>query len=203
MIVTEEIIKILEQSPNGRSIYLLQRKIESPLRTYNFLFALSELLDSRRVICQHTFFRGTKTHNATNVLPSTDIEKMLLNATDIPPIIGNSSFVGPVWEPAFAQALWNSGLKIVQQYPTEGYSLDIALLSMDPLLKIDIEVDGRSTHCDRHGRRKISDVIRDARLKQAGWIVKRFWVRELMDDMNACVMQVEQLLRELKLKRGE
>lgn len=198
-----EIIRVLEMTPVGRSCYLLQRQMNGRIRSHDFLSALLGLYTSRRVTCEYTFWRLAEKYNAVGIIPLVDICGPLLSATDTPPIMGNPRFVGPVWEPAFAQALWNAGLKIVQQYPADRYLLDIALISLEPFFKVDIEVDGRSTHCDRHGRRKVSDIIRDAKLKESGWIVKRFWVRELIDDMDACVKQVEQLWQQLMLKQGE
>lgn len=67
-------------------------------------------------------------------------------------------------------------------------------------MRLDIEVDGRTTHCDRFGRRKVGDIVRDARLASVGWFIKRFWVSELMRDMDGCVEQVNACWRQLAEK---
>lgn len=157
---------------------------------------LSTLLLTQKVECRNTFWHLAEPFRTHSTLLSAGANAHGLGQ-DGPPVIGNPIFIGPVWEPAFAKALWNAGLKIVMQYPENGYLLDIALVSEDRACRLNVEVDGRSTHCDRRGRRKIKDVLRDAVLQQSGWIVKRFWVRELMDDMDACVSQVGQLWQEL------
>ena len=53
-------------------------------------------------------------------------------------------------------------------------------------LKIDIEVDG-STHLTADGRRRTSDLIRDARLRATGWKVMRVWVRDLAADFDGVI----------------
>jgi len=175
----------------------MARLVEGASRPHRLVSALSELQLAQRVTCRHTFWHATEAFQSRHAPDGYNARADKLPDQDGPPVIGNRIFIGPVWEPAFAQALWTAGLKIIQQYPENGYLLDIALVSEDRACRLNIEVDGRSTHCDRTGRRKISDVLRDASLQQAGWHVKRFWVRELMNDMDACVNQVGQLWQEL------
>jgi len=97
--------------------------------------------------------------------------------------------IGPVWEPKFAAALAERGLPIEQQYPAEGYYLDIAIFQ--PGLKLNIEVDGEAYHRDElTGDRTVDDVYRDTLLKAAGWFIQRFWVYELKEDFDGCVQRV-------------
>lgn len=96
-----------------------------------------------------------------------------------PPIDGNPDLIGPVWEPRFAQALWDAGLPARKQYPACGRSLDIALIRDG--LKLGIEVDGEAYHRDSEGNRKQEDIERDLVLMANGWTIKRFWVYELRE----------------------
>ena len=63
-------------------------------------------------------------------------------------------------------------------------------------LKIDIEVDGVHYHTDSDGERKMDDIYRDLQVGAMGWIVQRFWVYELRDDMPSCVEAIRRLVRE-------
>ncbi|MEI6513835.1 MAG: DUF559 domain-containing protein, partial [bacterium] len=84
-----------------------------------------------------------------------------------------------------------------QQYPANGYFLDIALVSPDGTKKLNVEVDRRATHCDSFGRRKMRDVLRDTRLRASGWAIQRFWATDLRADMDACTVKVEQAWNKL------
>ncbi len=108
-----------------------------------------------------------------------------------PPIDGNPDLIGPVWEPKFAQALWDMGLPVRKQYPACGRSLDIALLRDG--LKLGIEVDGEAYHRDANGNRKQEDIERDLVLMANGWTIKRFWVYELREQWQQCINDVEKL----------
>ena len=202
--LSAEIERVLSQAPSGASLYLTACLVKGSSRPHRLVSALSELQRAERITCRHTFWHTTEAFQSRHDPDGSNARAVKMPDQDGPPVIGNRIFIGPVWEPAFAQALWTAGLKIIQQYPANGYLLDIALVSEDRACLLNVEVDGRSTHCDRLGRRKISDVLRDASLQQAGWRVKRFWVRELMDDMDSCVRQVEQLWHETTTKqRGQ
>ena len=75
------------------------------------------------------------------------------------------------------------------QYKVNQYRLDLAFIG-DETNKIDIEVDGEYYHRDWDGGRCREDVVRDMRLTNLGWRVKRFWVYRLRDEMNDCVNEV-------------
>lgn len=107
-----------------------------------------------------------------------------------PPIMGDPELIGPVWEPQFAQLLWDSGLPVIQQYATCGRFLDVGLVSKNG--KLDIEVDGEC-HRDISGMRKVSDIERDLTLVAQGWRIKRFWVYQLRENMDACADEVRTL----------
>ncbi len=196
-----KILDTLENVSVGKSQYLLSRQVNLRGRSLVFFDSLSELMESRLITYQNTFWRKKKTSGVHNPEFPLEIGAILATTKDSPPVIGNPMFIGPVWEPLFAQVLWERGLKIIQQYPAEGYALDIALVSKDYSIKLDVEVDGRTTHLNRQGRRKIRDVLRDSTLAQAGWRIKRFWVRDLMEDMDGCARQIETLWKEMLLEK--
>jgi very-short-patch-repair endonuclease len=91
-----------------------------------------------------------------------------------------------VWEERFFNALKKAGIDTVPQHPLVGYRLDLAI----PNLKLDIEVDGMQYHLDEFGKRKSSDLWRDMTIENLGWKVLRFWVHELSEDMEKCVLKV-------------
>lgn len=96
--------------------------------------------------------------------------------------------VGPVWEPALAEAMRKAGLPFYQQYPACGRYLDFALMREG--LKLNVEVDGEAYHRSAAGGHVVQDIRRDQVLISAGWKVKRFWVYELREDMQQCVQSI-------------
>jgi very-short-patch-repair endonuclease len=60
--------------------------------------------------------------------------------------------------------------RLTHGYPSH-YKIDIA----EPKQKIAIEVDGNSHHS-----RKALDTKKDAKLRSLGWIVLRFWNRDIL-----------------------
>ena len=73
------------------------------------------------------------------------------------------------------------------QHSVNQYRLDLALISDET--RIDIEVDGESTHLNPR-----FDVERDIRLTELGWRVVRFWNHQIRDDIDYCVSTVLSLL---------
>lgn len=95
------------------------------------------------------------------------------------------------WEEVLFNALAERGLKPVPQYSVSGRRLDMALVGAgDFSKKIDIEVDGDRYHRNSDGSRKKDDIWRDIQLQGLGWIVLRFWVYELREDLGACVEKI-------------
>lgn len=101
-----------------------------------------------------------------------------------------TDLVGPVWEPALAEAMREAGLPFFQQYPACGRYLDFALLREG--VKLDVEVDGEAYHRSASGGHVVQDIRRDQMLISAGWTVKRFWVYELREAMPRCVREIEE-----------
>jgi very-short-patch-repair endonuclease len=100
--------------------------------------------------------------------------------------------VGPVWEPALANAMRLAGLQFYQQYPACGRFLDFALFQNK--LKLNVEVDGETYHRSGSGDRVLDDIRRDQALIASGWTVIRFWVYELREDLSGCVAKISELL---------
>ena len=91
------------------------------------------------------------------------------------------------WEKKLYKELYKREIITVPQYKEEQYSLDLALFVGDR--KLDIEVDGEKYHRRWDGELMTRDQIRNRRLIELGWDVKRFWVYELRDDMAKCMNQ--------------
>ena len=100
--------------------------------------------------------------------------------------------VGPVWEPALAEAMTKAGLKFSQQYPACGRWLDFALFNNE--MKLDVEVDGETYHRSGSGDRIADDIRRDQALIANGWTILRFWVYELREDMDGCVRRIDRAI---------
>ncbi len=100
--------------------------------------------------------------------------------------------VGPVWEPALADAMTKAGLEYHQQYPASGRYLDFALFT--ERMKLDVEVDGETYHRSGSGNRVSEDIRRDQALIAGGWTILRFWVYELREDMDRCVEKIRQTI---------
>ncbi|RLE37772.1 hypothetical protein DRJ17_05855 [Candidatus Woesearchaeota archaeon] len=96
------------------------------------------------------------------------------------------------WERPFYEALLKAGIKPMPQYREHQYKLDFAIKEGD--FWLDIEIDGELYHKEWDGSRCRRDVIRDLRLTALGWRVKRFWVYQVRDDMDACVQEVVSLI---------
>ena len=95
------------------------------------------------------------------------------------------------WEEILFNALIARGLKPIPQYPVSGRRLDMALVGEGNLSKkIDLEVDGDRYHRNRDGSRKKDDIWRDIQLQGMGWIVMRFWVYQLREDLDGYVEKI-------------
>jgi len=98
------------------------------------------------------------------------------------------------WEHILYKALYKTGIKAIPQYQVEKYTLDLALF--DGERRLDIEVDGERYHKNWTGELCRRDQIRNQRLFELGWDVKRFWVYEIRDDIKGCVEKINQWLKE-------
>lgn len=92
------------------------------------------------------------------------------------------------WEREFYRALYSAGVRPIPQYTIEQYDLDFAVIVGDR--KLNIEVDGERYHRSWTGELCLRDQLRNQRLIELGWEVKRFWVYEIRDRLPACVQIV-------------
>lgn len=61
--------------------------------------------------------------------------------------------------------------------------------------KLDIEVDGEMYHRSWNGELCYRDQIRNQRLFELGWDVKRFWVYQVRDCLPDCIIQIKEWLQ--------
>lgn len=52
-------------------------------------------------------------------------------------------------------------------------------------------LDGEAYHLNKYGERKQDDVYRDLQVQSCGWIVLRFWYRDVQDNINECIKQIK------------
>lgn len=96
------------------------------------------------------------------------------------------------WEREFYVSLYDEGIRPIPQYDVEQYTLDFAIF--DGERKLNIEVDGERYHRDWTGELCRRDQIRNQRLIEMGWDVKRFWVYQIRDEGAQCVNWVSSWL---------
>ncbi len=94
------------------------------------------------------------------------------------------------WEHILYKALYNAEIKAIPQYQVEKYTLDFAIFEGGR--QLNIEVDGERYHKNWTGELCRRDQIRNQRLFELGWDVKRFWVYEVRDDIDGCVKKIKQ-----------
>jgi len=89
------------------------------------------------------------------------------------------------WERLFYRALYAAGVRSIPQFTVERYDLDFAVVAGNR--KLNIEVDGEEYHRSWTGDHCLRDQLRNQRMIELGWEVKRFWVYELRDRLPECV----------------
>ena len=102
-----------------------------------------------------------------------------------------------IWEERFFHALADRGIDTRTQYYFQGYFFDMAYIE-EGVVKIDIEVDGKAYHMNSNGELLERDRRRNFIAERDGWVVRRFWVHELMKDMNACVDEIERTINHFR-----
>ena len=93
------------------------------------------------------------------------------------------------WERLFYRALFQAGLRPIPQFTVEQFDLDFAVVVGNQ--RLNIEVDGEHYHRSWTGELCLRDQLRNQRLIELGWDVKRFWVYEIRDRLPECVRQVQ------------
>lgn len=92
------------------------------------------------------------------------------------------------WEHVLYRALYAAGLRPIPQYAVEKYVLDFAMVEGER--RLNIEVDGERYHRLWDGELIRRDRLRNQRMIELGWDVKRFWVYQVRDDIERCVSEV-------------
>ena len=100
------------------------------------------------------------------------------------------------WERVLYRGLYAAGVRPIPQYSVEQYDLDFAVIVGDCMLNI--EVDGERYHRSWTGELCLRDQLRNQRLIELGWEVKRFWVYEVRDDIDDCVEWVSRWAKEAR-----
>ena len=91
-------------------------------------------------------------------------------------------------EKVLYRAMHDAGLRPLPQFSVEHYDLDFALIVGDR--RLDVEVDGERYHRSWTGELCLRDQLRNQRLIELGWEVKRFWVYEIRDQLDVCVQEL-------------
>lgn len=115
------------------------------------------------------------------------------------PTVSNPERVSD-WERLFYRALYQAGIRPIPQYKVEKYDLDFALF--DGESKLNIEIDGERYHRNWTGELCRRDQMRNQRLFELGWDVKRFWVYEVRDDLSRCVDTIKKWKNPKDEERG-
>ena len=135
---------------------------------------------------------GSIHHTSKMGLLASEPESTPLVSDDIGeeyPRVSNSLEVSD-WEKDLYRALRKAGISTVPQYPVDKYRLDLALFFEGKML--DIEVDGERYHRSWNGELCYRDQLRNQRLFELGWDVKRFWVYQVRDDIEGCVREIKE-----------
>lgn len=101
------------------------------------------------------------------------------------------------WEKVLYSALYDAGIKTIPQYSADKYKLDLAIILKNGR-KLDIEVDGELYHRHWNGEICYKDQLRNQRMFELGWDVKRFWVYQIRDDMPWCINQIKDWMKAAK-----
>lgn len=97
------------------------------------------------------------------------------------------------WERLFYRALFAAGIRPIPQFSVEQYALDFAVIVGQR--RLNIEVDGERYHRNWTGELCLRDQLRNQRLIELGWEVKRFWVYQIRDKLDESVASVSQWVK--------
>jgi very-short-patch-repair endonuclease len=104
------------------------------------------------------------------------------------------------WERVLYKALYAAGVRPIPQYTIEQYDLDFAVIAGNR--RLNVEVDGERYHRSWTGELCLRDQLRNQRLIELGWEVKRFWVYEVRDRLSDCVRWVQEWAGQAKAHHG-
>ena len=104
------------------------------------------------------------------------------------PIGSRFEQVDSEFEADVASALRANSVKVLHQYPSCGFSID--LVCERDGSRVAVECDGWTHHADEHGRLKAEDLERQAILERAGWTVVRVPYRKWLKDSEAEIAKI-------------
>lgn len=107
---------------------------------------------------------------------------------EFPELAGHIMQTVSDWEKVLYRALYSAGIKTQPQYAIDNYRLDLALFHKGKCL--DIEIDGERYHRSWNGELCYRDQLRNQRMFELGWDVKRFWVYEIRDRLPWCIAEI-------------
>lgn len=94
------------------------------------------------------------------------------------------------WEVLLYEELAKNGIYAVPQFQVDQYKLDLAVFDQKNDRKLNIECDGHEFHSDEKGELITKDRIRNLKMIEQGWDVKRFWNNQIRDNLQNCVSQI-------------
>lgn len=100
------------------------------------------------------------------------------------------------WERVLYRALYAAGVRAIPQFSVEQYDLDFAVIVGKR--RLDVEVDGERYHRSWTGELCLRDQLRNQRLIELGWEVRRFWVYQVRDNLADCVAAVARWVEEAR-----
>jgi very-short-patch-repair endonuclease len=104
------------------------------------------------------------------------------------PVVARPELVSD-WERVLYRALYAAGVRAIPQYSVEKYVLDFAVL--DGERRLNIEVDGEQYHRAWNGELLRRDRLRNQRMMELGWEVRRYWVYQVRDELERCVQEIK------------
>lgn len=103
-----------------------------------------------------------------------------------------------VFEAEVLTALREKDVKVISQYPSCGYFIDL-VAELDGI-RLAIECDGEIYHLDEHGQLKAEDIFRQEVLERAGWEVLRIPYRSWRENSAPFI---ESILSRLRSSQSE
>ncbi len=111
---------------------------------------------------------------------------------------GNLTRAHSEFEAQVIQGLEAHGVKVIPQYPSCGFSIDL-VAELDGR-RVAVECDGEAWHLDEHGNLRIEDVQRQEILERAGWDVVRIPYRGWLADSDK---QIDRVIAAIKVSGEE
>ena len=119
----------------------------------------------------------------------TEKSTKMKNLTLTYPEVSNSELVSE-WEKYFYKNAFKRGVRLMPQFQIEKFTVDFLMVVKDR--KLVIEIDGERYHKNWNGELCKKDQLRNQRLFELGYDVKKFWVYQVRDDIENCLSDLKQ-----------